>query len=137
MLNAELYPLCPLLPFWQMSCGLLQMSPPHPSHLIKICVGADQLRCHLPSSRPVSSQWHTRNHRDIVLRTLSLTPPMFQHLTNRDSLIDIAVEHQPYKIDAGFTHDVRYAQVVIHDLVDAVEGIFLVEDSVEQDSQSP
>lgn len=62
---------------------------------------------------------------------------MLQHLTDRDSLIDIAVEHQPNKIDTGLTHDVRYAQVVIHNLIDAVERVFLVDDGVEQDPQSP
>jgi hypothetical protein len=62
---------------------------------------------------------------------------MLQHLRNADALIDVAVQHSPHQIDARLAHDVRYAQVVVHDLVDAVERVFLVDNCVQQDAQRP
>jgi hypothetical protein len=62
---------------------------------------------------------------------------VIQHLANRNPLIDIPIQHQPNQIDALFAHDIRHAQVVIHNLIDTVEGVLFVDDSVEQDAKSP
>jgi hypothetical protein len=62
---------------------------------------------------------------------------MLQHFRDADALIDVAVQHPSDQIDARLAHDVRHAQVVVHDLVDAVERVFLVDDCVKQDAQCP
>lgn len=67
----------------------------------------------------------------------ALAPAMFQNLCNCDPLIDVSVQHASDKVDTGFAHDIWYAQVVVHDLVDAVEGVLLVDDRVKQNAESP
>lgn len=62
---------------------------------------------------------------------------MIQNLTDSDSLIHVSIQHKPDEVDALLAHDVWHAQVVVHDLVDAVERVLLVHDRVEQDSQRP
>lgn len=62
---------------------------------------------------------------------------MFQHLADGDSLIDVAIEHQSHKIDTGVAHNIRDSEIVIHNLVDGVEGIFFVDDGVEKNTKSP
>jgi hypothetical protein len=62
---------------------------------------------------------------------------MGQHLVNVVAVAHIPVEHAADEIDALLTHDERYAQVSIHNLVDAVKGVLLVDYGVEQDTQSP
>ena len=58
-------------------------------------------------------------------------PRMLQHLLNGNPFRDIAIEHLADEVDARLAHDVRHAQVAVHDLVDAVEGVFLVDDGVQ------
>lgn len=65
------------------------------------------------------------------------TPRMLQHGPNRDSPLDIAIKHQTHKINALLAHNPRHAQIMVHDLIDAVEGVFLVDDCVEQDTEGP
>lgn len=36
-----------------------------------------------------------------------------------------------------FTHDPWNAELTIHDLIDAIEGIFLVDKRIQEDSQRP
>ena len=62
---------------------------------------------------------------------------MLEHLLNVISLADVAVQHAANQIDALLAHDERDAQVAVHDLVDAVKGILLVDDGVEEDAQRP
>jgi hypothetical protein len=62
---------------------------------------------------------------------------MFQHLTDSNALINVTVEHQPDQINRRIAHDVGNAQVVIHDLVDTVKGVLLVDDGVKEDAESP
>lgn len=64
-------------------------------------------------------------------------PPMFHHLRDSQPLIDIAIQHRSDQLDALLAHDPRHAQLVVHDLVDAVKGVFLVDEGVEEDSQGP
>jgi hypothetical protein len=55
---------------------------------------------------------------------------MLQDLTDRDPLFDIAIEHHAYQINALLTHDPGDAQIVVHNLVDTIERILLVDDGV-------
>jgi hypothetical protein len=56
---------------------------------------------------------------------------MLQDLTDRNSLLDIAIQHETYKIDAFFAHDPGYSEVMVHDFVYAVERVLFVDDGVE------
>lgn len=62
---------------------------------------------------------------------------MIQYLANRDSLLHISIQHQPYQINTLLAHYPRHAQIMIHDFVNRVEGVLLVDNSVEQDSKGP
>lgn len=62
---------------------------------------------------------------------------MRQDLLDCQPLRDIAIEHLPYQVDTLVADDVRDAQVAIHDLVDTVEGVLLVDDGVEEDAEGP
>lgn len=62
---------------------------------------------------------------------------MGQNLLYRQPLRDIAVEHLANQVDALVADDVGNAQVAVHDLVDAVEGVLLIDDGVQQDTEGP
>ena len=62
---------------------------------------------------------------------------MLQNLGDGDAPLDIAIEHQPNQVKILLRHDVWYSQVVVHDLIDAIEGILLVHDGVEEDTEGP
>ena len=62
---------------------------------------------------------------------------MRQHLVNGIPRRHIAVQHPADQIDALVADGIRHAQVAVHDLVDAVEGVLLVDDGVQQDAQRP
>ena len=62
---------------------------------------------------------------------------MFLHLCYRKALVDVPIQHRFYQVNRGFGHDPWYAQLVVEDLIDAVEGVFFVDESIEQDSESP
>jgi hypothetical protein len=62
---------------------------------------------------------------------------MRQHLINRVPLRDIAIQHHPDEVDALVANRVRHAQVAVHDLVDAVERVLLIDDGVQQNAQGP
>ena len=55
---------------------------------------------------------------------------MIQDLSNIVSFFNIAIEHTANQIDTVFAGDERDTQVTVHNLVDAVEGIFFVDDGV-------
>lgn len=62
---------------------------------------------------------------------------MLEDLGNVGALGDVTVEHAADQVDALGAHREGDAQVVVHDLVDAVEGVLLVDDGVEEDTQRP
>lgn len=62
---------------------------------------------------------------------------MTSHFPYTDSLIDIAVQHSPDQFDASLADHVRHTQIMVHNLIDAVERILLVQDSIQQDAQGP
>lgn len=51
-----------------------------------------------------------------------------------NSLVDFAVEHAANEVDGVFAHDVRDSEVAVHDFVNAVEWVFLVDNGVHENS---
>ena len=64
-------------------------------------------------------------------------PWMIQYGLDADTPVHVAVEHLPDQVDTVFAHHIRHAEVVIHDLVNRVERILLVDNGVEQNPKSP
>lgn len=62
---------------------------------------------------------------------------MFNHLIDVVALRDVAVEHTADEVDTLLADDVWHSQIPIHYLVDAVKWIFLVDDGVKEDPESP
>jgi hypothetical protein len=62
---------------------------------------------------------------------------MRQHAFNINPATHISIEHCADQVNAVFAHDVGNAQIPIHDLVNAVEGVFFVDDRVQEDAESP
>jgi hypothetical protein len=69
--------------------------------------------------------------------SIHLAPRMLENLVDVVSLRQIPVKHLADKVDALVADRVRYPQVAIHDLVDAVEGILLVYNSIEENAEGP
>lgn len=65
-------------------------------------------------------------------------PWVVNHFRYRNSIVDVAVEHFANKIDAVLGEWQKGdSKGVIENLVDVVEWILLVNDSIEQNAQSP
>lgn len=65
-------------------------------------------------------------------------PGVLEHLGDGQTVVDIAVQHLADQIDAGFGEGKEGdAQGLIEDFVDVVEWVLLVDDRVQQDTQSP
>jgi hypothetical protein len=62
---------------------------------------------------------------------------VLHHFLDRNSGLHISIQHRAYQIDTVFAHDIWNAQIAVHDLVDAVEWILLVDDGVQQDTECP
>ena len=62
---------------------------------------------------------------------------MAHHIRDPDPALHVPVEHQADQVDTLLAHDKGHAQVLVHDLIDAVEGVFLVDDGVEEDAERP
>lgn len=54
-----------------------------------------------------------------------------------DTAANVPIQHGAHEIDAVVAQDVRDAQVPIHNLVNAVKGILLVDDGIEEDTEGP
>lgn len=74
---------------------------------------------------------------NMLLCALYTAPWMLGYLRDIGALSDIAVEHASDEVDALVAESERYAQITIHDLIDAVEWILLVDDGVKQDAECP
>ena len=68
---------------------------------------------------------------------IDATPWMLHNLRNRISLVDIPVKHGLDEVDRWFAHDPRDAELEVHDLINTVEGVFFVYQSVQQYAESP
>jgi hypothetical protein len=62
---------------------------------------------------------------------------MLEDLLNCDSRVDVSVEHRTDQVNAIIAHHIRNAEIPIHDFIDAVERVLFVDDSVEENSESP
>jgi hypothetical protein len=89
------------------------------------------------SSNPIDLISSASPQTRIHLSAAASAPRMLQHLADRDPFLDIAIEHQPDQIDALLAHNPWHAQIVVHDLVNAIERVFLVDDGVQQDTERP
>ena len=72
-----------------------------------------------------------------VVSGLVGTPRMLHDLSDSIPLVHLAIEHRLDEIDRGFAHDPRNAQLVVHNLIDAVEWILFVDKGVKQDAKGP
>lgn len=64
-------------------------------------------------------------------------PRMIQHLLDSSSRAHVPIQHLPDEIDARLAHNIWDPQIAIHDLVDTVEWVFLVDDGVKEDTEGP
>ncbi len=99
------------------------------------CTHASHIPCGQSSFEP--SHLSSLNLRHLVfffLLILHQTPRMLTHSLNPDPPLHISVEHLADQINALLAHNVGYSQIVVHDLVDTVERVLLVDDGVEQDA---
>ena len=62
---------------------------------------------------------------------------MREDLLNVKPLRNIPVQHLANQINAVVAEGIRHPQVAIHDLVNAVKGVLLINDGVEQDAECP
>jgi hypothetical protein len=53
------------------------------------------------------------------------------------ALSNIAVQHAADEVNALFAQNIGDAQIAVHDLVDAVERILLVDNSVKENTECP
>ena len=64
-------------------------------------------------------------------------PRMIQYLLDSSSRAHVSLQHLLNEIDARLTHYVWDPQIAIHDLVDTIEWVFLVDDGIKEDAESP
>ena len=62
---------------------------------------------------------------------------MLLDLRDGEPLLHITIQHRLYELYRRLRHDPRDPELMVQDLVDAVEGVFLVDEGVEEDSQRP
>lgn len=73
----------------------------------------------------------------LTTTTTTAQPPIPHDPSNPHSGLHIPLQHASHKRNTLLADHVRHAQLMVQDLVDAVERIFLVEDRVEQDAEGP
>ena len=62
---------------------------------------------------------------------------MLEYRLDPDSPLDVSIQHLPDQINTVLAHDIRYPQIVVHDLVYTIEWVLLVDNRVKQDAKSP
>ena len=63
---------------------------------------------------------------------------MFEHLGDGQPVINITIEHRADEVNAVFGEgEEGDSEGVVEDLVDVIEGVFLVDDRVKEDTQGP
>jgi hypothetical protein len=62
---------------------------------------------------------------------------VLNHLRDVGALLDIAVEHAPNEVDAFVANSEWNTQIAVHDFVDTVKWVLLVNDGVEEDAKGP
>jgi hypothetical protein len=73
--------------------------------------------------------------RDILLRNY---PCVFHNFGDRNSFVNIPVQHFPDKVNARLgERDKGHSEGVVEDFINVVKWVFLVDDGVEKNSQCP
>lgn len=66
-----------------------------------------------------------------------LAPRVLDDLLDAVPRLDVAVKHTPDEIDAVLTHGKGDSQIAVHDFVNAVEWVLLIDNGIQQDTESP
>lgn len=78
-----------------------------------------------------------QDYTSLVFFVNMCAPWMLEHGLDAYPSLHVSVQHLADQVDAVLAHHVRHSQVMVHDFVNRVKGVFLVHDGVEQDAQSP
>lgn len=62
---------------------------------------------------------------------------MLQHTLDIDPSLHITVQHSSDQINAVIAHNIRHSQIVIHDFVNAVEWVLLIDNGIQKDAKGP
>jgi len=62
---------------------------------------------------------------------------MLPDLRYCEPLLHVAGKHRLDQVDAALAHDPRDAQFMVQDLINAVKRVFLVHESIQQDTERP
>lgn len=62
---------------------------------------------------------------------------MLHNALDGNPAIHLAIEHRSDKVNAILAHHIRYSKISVHDFVDAVERVFLVDDGVKENTERP
>lgn len=113
----------------KMLCTICKAECQRPCLLHRICSQTfAPSHLSIPSHNPLSQR----------LQIITLPTPLgIPDLTDSQPPIDVPVQHLLYQFDIRGRHDPRYAQFVIEYFVNAVEGVFLVDERVEEDAEGP
>lgn len=87
----------------------------------------------------IATPRHPRSQQTInssIIITLA-TPRRVPDLADGQPPIDVPVEHLLDQLDVRGGHDPRDAQFVVEYFIDAVEGVLLVDEGVEEDAEGP
>ena len=90
-----------------------------------------------PSNRTPTPLQFSQKHPQSSTTTSLPAPPRVPNLADGQSPIDISIEHLLDQLDIRGRHDPRYAQFVVQYLIDAVKGVFFVDERVEEDAEGP
>lgn len=72
-----------------------------------------------------------------VILVVDLTPRVLEDLLDIVSLLHVPVQHAADEIDTLLANHKGNPQVAVHYLVDAVERVLLIDNGVQQDTESP
>lgn len=62
---------------------------------------------------------------------------MFHHGLDRNPTVNIAIQHCANEVNAVFTHEIWNPEIAIHNFIDTVEWILLIDDGIEKDTEGP
>jgi hypothetical protein len=111
----------------------------HPSHMPQMPCTLELYRFRHPMSYTNHPEYPTMHLCPISQSRLSPSQPWVrQNFHDGDPFIHISIQHLADQIDAPFGKwEERYSQRVIQNFVDVVEWVLLVDDRVEQNTESP
>jgi hypothetical protein len=59
------------------------------------------------------------------------------NILNRVALLHVSVQHAADEVDTLIAEGEGDAEIAVHDLVDAIEGILLIDDCVQENTECP